>query len=291
MGRLLINTEEIQNRIYTIRDMQVMLDSDLADLYGVETKYLNRAVKRNIERFPKSFRFQITEEEYLSLRFQSDTSSIQHGGRRYLPYLYTELGVAMLSAVLHSETAIKVSIHIMEVFVTMKKFLATNAAIFQRLENVELKQLKTDTKIDKIFNALEDRSIKPKQGIFFDGQIFDAHNFVSDLIRNAEKSIILIDNYIDDTILTLFTKRKKNVIVTIYTKKIDKQLNLDLKKYNEQYPPLYIKKFINSHDRFLILDEKTVYHFGASLKDLGKKWFAFSKFDSEALNVLQKLKK
>lgn len=195
----------------------------------------------------------------------------------------------MLSAVLRSDTAVNVSIQIMKAFVEMKKFIANNALLFHRLETVEWKQIETDQKVLQLFNAIQEKGLKPKQGVFFDGQIFDAYSFVADLIRTAEKSIILIDNYIDDTVLTIFIKRKPKVKFTIFTKQISKQLALDLKKHNEQYSPVQIKEFANSHDRFLIIDETVVYHFGASLKDLGKKWFAFSKFDKDALQLLNKL--
>ena len=280
-----------------------MLDSDLSELYQVETRVLNQAVKRNIERFPKEFMFQLTKDEYeqikslkiseqgSSLTSQNVTLKSKRGKhRKYLPYAFTEHGVAMLSAVLKSEIAVKVSIQIIKAFVEMKKFLVQNAAIFQRLDRLELKQLETEEQVSHILKALEDKKIKQSQGIFFNGQIFDAYNFVSELIRSSKRSIILIDNYIDDTVLVLFAKRKKNVKVTIYTKKISKQLNLDLKKFNEQYEPIEIIEFSDSHDRFLIIDEKEIYHFGASLKDLGKKWFAFSKFDNTALEILNKLK-
>ena len=171
----------------------------------------------------------------------------------------------------------------------MKKFISNNAAIFQRLENIEVKQIVTDEKIDKIFKALENSSLKPKQGIFYDGQIFDAYKFVAELIKGAEKSIVLIDNYVDETVLTLFSKNQR-VNVKIYTKNITKQLKLDLDKYNAQYKSIEIRKFNQAHDRFLIIDNKEIYHFGASLKDLGKKWFAFSKFDINAIEILGKLK-
>jgi hypothetical protein len=209
--------------------------------------------------------------------------------RKYLPYAFTEQGVAMLSAVLRSDTAVNISIQIMQAFVEMKKFIANNALLFQRLENVELKQMETDRKVLQLFSAIQEKSVKPKQGIFFEGQVFDAYSFAADLIRSAKKSIVLIDNYIDDTVLTLFTKRKQGVSLTIFTKQISKQMALDLKKHNQQYEPIEMKEFADAHDRFLIIDEKTVYHFGASLKDLGKKWFAFSKFDKEAVTLLNKL--
>ncbi len=277
----------IKNMIFSFRGLQVMVDRDLAELYGVGTKVLNQAVKRNVERFPDDFRFQLSDKEKNELVTNCDRFiKLKHSSVN--PYVFTEQGVAMLSGVLRSETAIKVSIRIMKAFVEMKKFISNNAAIFQRLEKVEIKQIETDEKIDKIFQALENSSIKPKQGIFYDGQIFDAYKFVADLVKGAEKSIILIDNYIDETVLTLFSKNQ-NVNVTIYTKNISKQLELDLSKYNSQYKPIEIKKFIQAHDRFLIIDNKEIYHFGASLKDLGKKWFAFSKFDMKAIEILGKL--
>ena len=287
----LISSDGIQSRIYTIRGLQVMIDNDLADIYGVEVKRLNEQVKRNTERFPTEFCFQLSEEERQNLKSQFATSS--WGGRRTNPYAFTEQGVAMLSGVLKSETAVRTSIQIINAFVAMRRFIATNAQVFQRLGAVERKQIEykveTDQKFEQIFNAIEERSIKPKQGIFFDGQIFDAYRFVSDLFRTAKKSIIIIDNYIDDTVLTHLTKRRDTVSVTILTKIISKQMALDVKKFNEQYPVIEVKEFDNSHDRFLIIDNKTVYHFGASLKDLGKKWFAFSKMDIGAAEMLTRL--
>lgn len=313
----LLKNEEIQNKIYIIRGFQVMIDSDLAELYQVETKYLNRAVKRNIERFPKTFRFQLTKEETEllqtqiatgsnnnlkfqngtskpddSLRFQNDTLENRRGKhRKYLPYAFTEQGVAMLSAVLRSETAVKVSIRIMEAFVAMRRFMLTNAQIFQRLDTLEVKQIETDKKVDQVLSAIEMKKVEPRQGIFFNGQIFDAYKFVAGLVRKANTSILLIDNYIDETVLDLFSKKKKNVKVTIFTGKITKVMLLDAKKFNAQYPTLELKKFSKAHDRFLIIDDKDVYHFGASLKDLGKKWFAFSKMDKTAFSLMENLKK
>ncbi|MBU4352655.1 MAG: ORF6N domain-containing protein [Nanoarchaeota archaeon] len=286
---IVLDKQNIKNKIYTIRGLQVMLDADLAELYRVPTKQLNKAVKRNIERFPENFMFQLTESELENLRFQNGTSRSKYGGRRYLPYAFTEEGVAMLSGILKSDIAIKVSIEIMSAFVAMKHFLAKNEGLFIRVDNIERKQIQHDKNFEKIFNAIDQKQIKPKQGIFFNGQIFDAYTFVSDLIRNANQSITLIDNYVDDSVLTLFSKKKENVKVIIYTKEITKQLQLDLNKFNSQYQKIEIKEFNKSHDRFMIIDNKEVYHFGASLKDLGKKWFAFSKFDKEALNLLEKL--
>lgn len=278
--------QEIQNLIYTIRGRQVMLDSDLAILYGVETKNLNRAVKRNIERFPLSFCFQLTEDEAENLRCQIGTSSLNYGGRRYLPYAFGEQGIAMLSAVLRSEVAVKVSIEIMDAFVEMRRMLVSNASLFHRLNKVEVKQLETDQKIEEIFKALESDKLHSEKGIFYDGQIFDAYTFVSDIIRAAKKSIILIDNYVDDTVLTLLGKREQTVSATIYTKSISKQLQLDLQRYNSQYPVINIHTFAHAHDRFLIIDGTELFHIGASLKDLGKKWFAFSKMSAETGKML-----
>ena len=293
MSNEIIKVDDIQSRIFTIRGMQVMLDSDLAYLYNVETKNLNLAVKRNIERFPSTFSFQLTEEEYKALRLQIETSKEKRGGRRYAPFVFTEQGVAMLSAVLRSETAIKISIKIMEAFVSMRQFISANEQIFKRFEIIEKRQLEykieTDNKFEKVFNALESNDVKPKQGIMFEGQIFDAYKLVSDIVRSAEKSIVLIDNYVDDTVLTLFSKRKKGVHLKILTKNLSKQLLLDLKKFNEQFPPAEIKEFNQSHDRFMIIDDKDLYHFGASLKDLGKKCFGFSKMDAGVVEMFRLL--
>jgi phage regulator Rha-like protein len=287
-----------------------MQDSDLAELYNVETKTLNRAVKRNIERFPEEFMFRLTDKEWEDLRFQigtlntpSNSLRYQNGTlknqrgkhRKYLPYVFTEQGVAMLSAVLRSETAVKVSIRIMEAFVVMRRFLINNAQIFQRIDTIEKRQLKhemgTNDKFEKVFNALQRKEVEPRQGIFFNGQIFDAYKFVSGLVRAANKSILLIDNYVDETVLGLFSKKKKNVKVTIFTAKITNTLELDAEKFNAQYSTLELRKFTKAHDRFLIIDDKDVYHFGASLKDLGKKWFAFSKMDKTAFSLMENLKK
>ncbi|MBP7433857.1 ORF6N domain-containing protein [bacterium] len=292
-GNELIQIDAIKSRIFTIRGMQVMLDSDLAELYGVETKNLNLAVKRNIERFPNTFRFQLAEEEYKVLRLQIETSNEKRGGRRYAPFVFTEQGVAMLSAVLRSETAIKVSIRIMEAFVSMRHFILENEQISKRFEIIEKRQMEykieTDSRIEKVLSALESKQIQPKQGIFFDGQVFDAHKFVSDIVRSAEKSIILIDNYVDDTVLTLFSKRKQGVTLKILTKNLSKQIQLDTQKFNEQFPPAEIIEFNHSHDRFMIIDNHDLYLFGASLKDLGRKWFGFAKMDIKSTEILAKL--
>jgi hypothetical protein len=284
----LLDDRLIQSKIHTIRGLQVMLDRDLAELYEVKSIRLREQVRRNIDRFPEDFMFILTEKEVSLMVTQNAIPSKQKLGG-YLPYVFTEQGVASISGVLTNKTAIEINIQIMRAFVQMRRFISTNAMIFQRLDNIEQKQLITDTKFDKIFKVIEANEIKPIQGIFFEGQIFEAYVFISDLIKSAKSSIILIDNYVDDSVLTLFSKREENCSVTIYTKEITKQLKLDLKKYNEQYPDIEIKELKQSHDRFLILDNKIIYHIGASLKDLGKKWFAFSKFEKGVIEVLSKL--
>jgi len=289
MSDSIITRREIENRIYTIRGQQVMLDSDLARIYQVETKVFNQTVKRNTDRFPESFCFQLTQDEFdaINLRSQFVTSSLNYGGRRYLPYVFSEQGIAMLSAVLRSNIAIKVSIEIMNAFVEMRKILVNNAALFHRLDKIELKQIDADQKFEEIFKALESGKLYSEKGIFYNGQIFDAYAFVSDIIRSAQSSIILIDNYVDDTVLTLLGKRNINVTSTIYTKSISNQLRLDVQRYNSQYSPIEVEVFSDAHDRFLIIDNTELYHIGASLKDLGKKWFAFSRMDIEVGRMLQ----
>jgi len=281
--------DDIKNRIFTIRAMQVMIDRDLAKLFGVETKVLNQAVKRNKERFPEKFCFQLNKEELSIWKSQFVTSNQIRMGLRKMPFVFTEQGVAMLSAILKSETAVNVSIRIMEAFVAMRHFLSQNAQLFKRVDSLETKLFETDNKVEKVLSALESKQLQPKQGVFFNGQVFDAYKLVSDIVRSAEKSIVLIDNFVDDTVLTLFSKRKKGVSLKIFTKKLEKQLKLDTKKFNEQFPPAEIVKFESSHDRFMIIDDKHLYHFGASLKDLGKKWFAFFKMDVEIADILKKV--
>lgn len=314
---LAVREESLRGLIYTLRGVEVMLDSDLARLYGVESRRLNEQVKRNLERFPESFRFQLTQDEFDALRPQivtlnepedvraqiatsrgaslrSQIATLETGRgkhRKYLPYAFTEQGVAMLSAVLRSETAIQTSIHIINAFVAMRRMLAANGGLLQRLDTLEQRQLvhqiKTDDRFDQIFDALEQKSLNPTQGIFFEGQIFDAYVFINDLLRQAKQSIVLIDNYVDDRVLQQLAKRRKGVSATILTKTINKAMAQDLEKHNAQYPPITVKAFADSHDRFLILDGETVYHLGASLKDLGKKWFAFSRMDKDGLKVME----
>ncbi|MDY0189240.1 MAG: ORF6N domain-containing protein [Desulfuromonas sp.] len=290
-NRLIVGAENIQSMIFTVRGEQVMVDRDLADVYTVETKVLNQAVKRNIERFPQEFRFQLSDTEKNELVTNCDRfSPLKHSTTN--PYVFTEQGVAMLSAVLRSDTAIKVSIDIINAFVTMRRVISANGVLLQRLDLLEKRQvaheISTDNRFEKVFDALEQHNPTPSQGVFFNGQIFDAYVFINDLLRQAKKSIVLIDNYVDDRVLQQLDKRTKNVRAVILTKTISKQLAQDLKKHNAQYPPITIKPFAHSHDRFLLIDDD-VYHIGASLKDLGKKWFAFSKMDKAGLTVVTKV--
>jgi len=315
---------QIEPLIRTIRGQQVLLDSDLAILYGVETRQLNQQVKRNIERFPEDFMFQLTKVELTNLKSQiatlsatdyplrsqivtlntenhslrSQNATIDNRGRhtKYLPYAFTENGIAMLSSVLRSPIAIQVNIRIMRAFTAMRQFIASNAQIFQRLDVMEQNQLaltahqtETDHKLEEVFRRLDSGNVQPHQGIFYDGQIFDAYTFINDRIREATTRIILIDNYIDDSVLTILSKRADKVTATIYTKKPSAQLQLDIQKHNAQYPPISIVEFDRSHDRFLCIDE-TVYHLGASIKDLGKKWFAFNRMEMPTTELLQQIK-
>jgi ribosomal protein S17E len=281
-----IKNFNIKDKIHSIRGLYVMLDSDLAEIYEVETKALKRTVKRNIERFPDNFMFELSKKEAQNLRYQNDTSRL-HGGRRYMPYVFSEQGVAMLAGLLKSNIAINVSIQIINTFVAMRHFMSSKRHIFNKLGNIEKKHIEYDQKFDKIFKAIERNNIKPDQGIFFEGQIFDAYKFVSNLIKAANKSIILIDNYIDKSVLTILSNRKKRVRAKILTKKIPDQLKLDLEKNNKQHPEIKIEKFTKSHDRFLIIDEKEIYHFGASFKDLGRKCFAFTKFNNDLVEIFR----
>jgi len=285
-----MNELTIKSKIHIIRGKQVMLDRDLAELYYISTKVLNQAVKRNIARFPNNFMFQLTKEELEKWKSQIVTSNKEVMGLRKRPYVFTEQGVAMLSAVIKSNKAIQISIQIMDTFIQMRKFLQANSDLFQKISSIETKQIqyqiKTDEKFEEIFNLIQERDIKPEKGIFYDGEIYKAHIFITKLISEAKESIILIDNFVDENTLTLFSQTKVKVI--IYTKSINAKLSLALKKYNQQYNNINIIEFDKSHDRFLIIDEKEIYHVGASLKDVGKKWFAFSKF--EDLSILERLK-
>ncbi|MCD6258615.1 MAG: ORF6N domain-containing protein [Helicobacteraceae bacterium] len=283
-----IDKQNLQDKIHTIRGFQVMLDRDLAALYGVKPIRLREQVKRNKDRFPVDFMFQLSESEVEFMVSQNAIPSKQHLGGS-LPLVFTEQGVATLSSVLTSKMAVEVHISIMRAFVDMRKFISNNALIFQRLDSLEQKQFRTDETIDIILSALEEKTKKPHEGIFFNGEVYDAYAFINDLLRNAENQVVLIDNYIDDTVFTLLSKYT-HIKFKIYTQKISKQLRLDYQKYTPQYKNIELQEFKNAHDRFLIIDQKEIYHIGASLKDLGKKWFAFSKFEIEALEILGRLK-
>ena len=294
--------DEINSLIYFIRGVHVMLDSDLAALYGIETKRLKEQVRRNANRFPIDFMFELTKEEAVVSRSQfatlnegRDSSRPQFAtlntGRgsniKYLPYAFTENGVAMLSSVLRTSTAIEVNIRIMRAFTAARQFFTANQHFFQRLSSIEYRQIQTDQRLDEVFRRL-DAGVQPQQGIFFDGQVFEAYTFASDLIRSAKQSVILIDNYVDDTVLTLLDKRDKDVTAQIYTKAITQQLALDIRKHNAQFAPITVNVFDKAHDRFLCIDN-TVYHLGASLKDLGRRWFAFSKMEMPATELTSKI--
>ena len=273
---------DIKSMIYVVRNQQVMIDSDLAMLYQVETKRLNEAVKRNIARFPEEFRFQLTAEETESLRSQIATLNENDGRgkhRKYLPYVFTEQGLAMLSAVLRSDVAIQVSISIMKSFVEMRRFISNNALLFERISNVELKQLEyqkqTDEKLEQIFEYISEHE-ESSQKVFFDGQIYDAFSLIVSLIQKAKKEITLIDGYVDVGTLNLLSKKNENVSVTIYTQKRTRLTKTDAENFNAQYPTLEVKFTKAFHDRFLILDRETAYHVGASLKDAGKKCFGIN---------------
>ena len=279
----------IENRIFNLRGEPVMIDRDLADMYQVETKVLNQAVKRNIERFPEQFRFQLNNTEKNELVTNCDRfTNLKHASTN--PYAFTEQGVAMLSAVLRSAVAIEVSIQIMNAFVQMRKTIGNNLSLLQLSEDFKQHKLETDSKFEQVFKALEAPEIEHKQGIFFNGQTYDAYDFINTLIKIAKQQIILIDNYIDDTVITQLTKKKKNVEVLLLSKTLSKKLQLDIEKANTQYPTFTAIPFAESHDRFLILDQKEVYHIGASLKDLGKKWFAFSKLETSSVTILNQIK-
>ena len=322
------SVEQIENLILTIRGKQVILDRDLARLYGVETRVLNQAVQRNIERFPEDFMFQLTKEEAESSRSQfvmlnaegdelkSQFATSNEGSSRsqfatlngrghnikHLPYAFTENGIAMLSGVLRSPMAIATNIHIMRAFNAMRHFIGSHAQVFQRLEVMERNQLalnasqaelsaqvaENNKRLNEVFRRLDDNSEKPEKGIFYDGQIFDAYSFINERIREAKKRIVLIDNYVDDSVLTMLDKRNKGVEAVVYTKNISRQLSLDFEKHNAQYSPIEVKQFDRAHDRFLCIDD-TVYLIGASLKDLGKKWFGFVKLEQPTDELLSKM--
>ena len=289
----IVNSEEIKNLIYTIRGKQVMLDSDVAMLYHYETKNINKAMKRNIERFPEDFCFQLTKQELDKMWFQSGTTSennnFKYRSDKYLPYVYTEQRISMLAGVLKNDIAIQVSISIIRAFIEMRKFISSNAQMFERLTNVEYKLLEHDKKFDEIFNQLQyEENIKQK--IFFEGQIYDAYSLIIDIVKRAKSKIMIIDNYIDDSILKILVKKNKNVEVIILTSKKSNISKLDIQKFNKEYPILKVAMTDKFHDRFIVIDNKELYHCGASIKDLGKKCFGINKIDDiEMINKFSKI--
>ena len=293
MNDVIVKEKNIKSMIYEIRGKQVMLDSDLAMLYGCSngTKDVNKAVKRNIEKFPEDFYFRLTYEEHKILRFQNGTSKKDsRGGRQYLPYVFTEQGVAMLASVLRTEKAEKISVSIMRAFVEMRKFLFENRSLFLKINNVESNLLMVNNKLDnhensikELFDKFESKT-ELNEKLFFDGQIYDAYSLLINIIRKAKGKIIIIDNYIDKQVLDILIYKNDNVEVELWTKNI--KCNLDIEKFNLQYSNVTIKKVDNFHDRFIIIDDKELYHVGASLKDLGKKCFAINKMDKANIKKL-----
>ena len=285
-----VSNKEIKNLIYTIRGKQVMLDSDVAMLYHYETKKINQAVKRNIDRFPERFCFQLTEKELEIMWSQIVTTSKleenKYRSKKYLPYVFTEQGIAMLSGILKSEIAVQVSIKIMDTFIEMRKFISTNKNLFEKVIDIENKMNKKfiehDKKFDEVFNQLQSEE-NIKQRIFFEGQIYDAYSLIIDIIKKASKKILIIDNYIDDSILKMLAKKKKNVEVVILTSNKSNIHNIDVQKFNKEYPILKIAKTNKFHDRFIILDNEEMYHLGASIKDLGKKCFGINKIEDKEI--------
>lgn len=283
----------VEKMIQVVRGKQVLLDRDLAVLYGVETRAINQAVKRNAERFPERYCFQLTKDEMENLKSQNVISS--WGGDRFKPFVFTEQGFAMLSSVLKSKIAVNVSIAIMDAFVAMRQYLYENGGIVNRLTNVEAKVLEHDRKnmefshkLDEVFEAMDRGELKSK-GLFYNNQVFDAYVFVCNLIRKAKKRIVLVDRYVDEKVLAMMLKRDAGVSVTIYTYDKSKVFNVDLATYNAQYAdcPIEILPSYGMHDRFLFIDD-TAYHFGASLKDLGTNTFFFSKEKFTLNEVLKK---
>ena len=287
---VLVEDNQLQNLIYTIRGKQVMIDTDLAELYQVQTKRLNEQVKRNVARFPVEFCFQLNDAEKAELVANCDRfEMLKHSSSN--PYVFTEQGIAMLSAVLRSDIAVKVSIKIMNTFVEMRRFLLSNVALFERLDRLELKQLETDQKFEKVFNYIASQT-EVKQNIFYDGQIYDAFSFIVDLIKKAKTKLTLIDNYVDTNTLNMLCKKNTRVDALIITAGKGSLTTKDITKFNAQYPKLSVKIMNDFHDRFLIIDDKEVYHIGASIKDAGKKSFGITKIEDNDLiqSLINKVK-
>ncbi len=326
-----ISNLQIEKKIFVIRGVQVMVDRDIAELYGVETRRLNEQVKRNIERFPEEFMFQMNDEEFENwksqivisnsgnenwmsqfatsncsrsqnatlnneneiLMSQFATSSSDKMGLRKKPFVFTEHGITMLASVLKSETAVKASIKIVKAFVSMRHFVQSNSQIFAELKSIRQHQIETDVhlnesdkRIDQLFTLMDKYNVKDTQGIFFQGQIFDAYAKFETFIQAAKKEIILIDGYVDLSVLQRLAKKQKGVNVTIYTDSKTKLTAQDVQNFNAQYPFLTLKYTTKMHDRFMIIDNKVLYHIGASLKDLGKKCFAFEILDASIIPAI-----
>ena len=287
------SSDNIRNLIYTIRGKQVMLDSDVAMLYQYTTKRINETVRRNINRFPEKFCFQLTENEIDNLRSQIATASKafenKFRNKKFLPYAFTEQGIAMLSGLLKNEIAVKVSINIMDAFVEMRKYINLNKHLFEKVVTIENKMdkkfIEYDKKFDVVFNQLQQEE-NIKQRIFFEGQIYDAYSLIIDIIKKANKKILIIDNYIDDSVLKMLIKKNKNVEVVILTSDKSNIQKIDIQKFNKEYPTLKVAKTNKFHDRFIVIDNKEMYHLGASIKDLGKKCFGINKI--EDLDIIEK---
>ena len=279
----LVNQEKIENMIYEIRGKQVMLDSDLARLYQCSngTKTINQAVKRHLKRFPERFMFQLSNDEVQNLWSQVGTANINKKSRA-LPYVFTEQGVAMLATILRTNIAEEVSIAIMDAFVLIRRYISTNLLEQKYINNQVIKNTEDIKLLQESFKEFDKK--RDLNDMFFEGQFYDAYSLLIDILNTATKNIIIIDNYIDKKILDVCSKVKVNII--IYTKQIDKET---LEKYNKQYSNIKVKISNKYHDRFIIIDHKTLYHSGASFKDLGKKCFCISKIEND--NILKELLK
>ncbi len=282
---------QIRDMIYTVRGQQVMLDSDLAELYELETGALNRAAKRNEDRFPEDFRFRLTDDEYENLRCQIGISSddlreFASGGRRYMPYVYTEQGVAMLSGVLRSKVAVDTSVRIMRAFVEMRHFIADNAHMFEQIRSIDHRldslEHSTDKRFERVFDYMETHEA-PSQKVFFEGQVYDAFELLVSLVLRAKREILLIDGYVDTGTLNILAKKAPDVSVTVWTRPRTSLTERDVATFNAQYPTLEVRRTTSFHDRFLILDGTEGYLVGASLKDAGKKSFAIAKLEDSAI--------
>lgn len=281
---------QIRDMIYTVRGQQVMLDSDLAELYGVETKALNRAAKRNEGRFPEDFRFKLTKGELDNLRCQIGTLAGQDTdssiGRTYLPHVYTEQGVAMLSGVLRSKVAIDVSVRIMRAFVEMRHFIADNAHMFEQIRSIDHRldslERSTDERFERVFDYMETHEA-PSQRVFFEGQVYDAFELLVSLVQRARREIVLVDGYVDTGTLNILAKKRPDISATVWTHPKTRLTKRDVETFNAQYPTLEVRHTASFHDRFLILDGAEGYLIGASLKDAGKKSFAITKLEDSSI--------